>query len=462
MVMNPPDNMFQAIIEEMNEGVIFLDAEDRIRYLNPAAERIRRISAAKFIGRPIHDLHPPRVHALVDELLNCLKNGTAVNRHRVIQAQGRYFDNTYTAVRGPAGDYRGTLLVSRDITEKKDLSEENLQLKKILARPFTADTFVAESPALKAALAMVEAVAPLDSTVLLTGESGTGKELFVARLHSLSPRRGGPLVNVNCAALPEQLVESELFGHVKGAFTGAVGSRPGRFLQAQGGTLFLDEIGDLPAAAQAKLLRVLQERSVQAVGGKGETPVDARIVAATNRDLEEDVRRGRFRADLYFRLNVIPIHIPPLRRRPEDILPLAEHFLAHFARRMGKPTPVLSAEARARLLAYDFPGNVRQLKHAMERAVALGAGEVVELADMPAEFGGGQPAHPVAAVVGQGTLKSALQDYERHLLLAALRRHGGHRAATARALGISRKALWEKLQRLDIVEASLSSNMIDA
>jgi len=450
--MNPTSDIFLAIVNEMNEGVIFLDAEDRIAYFNPAAERIRRVSAEKFIGRPIHDLHPARVHASVDELLNCLKEGKAASRHRVIQAQGRYFDNTYTAVRGAAGDYRGTLLVSRDITEKKDLSEENLQLKKILARPFERGAFIAESPAIKAALAMVEAVAPLDSTVLLTGESGTGKELFVARLHSLSPRRGGPLVNVNCAALPEHLVESELFGHVKGAFTGAVGAHPGRFLQAQGGTLFLDEIGDLPLAAQAKLLRVLQERSVQAVGGKGETPIDTRIVAATNRDLEEDVRRGRFRADLYFRLNVIPIPIPPLRRRPEDILPLTEHFLAHFSRRMGKPTPCLSAEARSCLLAYDFPGNVRQLKHAMERAVALGDGPVVELADLPAEFGGAVPTPPALTAAGRKDLKSALQACERECLLAALRRYGGHRGETARALGISRKALWEKLQRFGLSE----------
>ena len=450
--MNPPNDIFQAIINEMNEGVIFLDAEDRIAYLNPAAERIRRVSAEKFVGRPIHELHPDRAHAAVDELLNCLKEGRAASRHRVIQAQGRYFDNTYTAVRGGAGEYRGTLLVSRDITEKKDLSEENLQLKKILARPFERSAFIAESPAIKAALAMVEAVAPLDSTVLLTGESGTGKELFVARIHSLSPRRGGPLVNVNCAALPEHLVESELFGHVKGAFTGAVGAHPGRFLQAQGGTLFLDEVGDLPLAAQAKLLRVLQERSVQAVGGKGETPVDTRIVAATNRDLEEDVRRGRFRADLYFRLNVIPIHIPPLRRRPEDIFPLAEHFLAHFARSMGKPNPSLSAEARSFLLAYDFPGNVRQLKHAMERAVALGEGSVVEVADLPAEFGGAAPSPAAFTEAGPGTLKSALLACERQCLVSALRRHGGHRGETARALGISRKALWEKLLRFGLSE----------
>jgi len=450
--MNPPKDIFQAIINEMNEGVIFLDAEDRIAYLNPAAERIRRVSAEKFVGRPIHELHPARVHAAVDELLNCLKEGRAASRHRVIQAQGRYFDNTYTAVRGALGEYRGTLLVSRDITEKKDLSEENLQLKKILARPFERSLFIGESPAIKTALAMAEAVAPLDSTVLLTGESGTGKELFVARIHSLSPRRGGPLVNVNCAALPEHLVESELFGHVKGAFTGAVGAHPGRFLQAQGGTLFLDEVGDLPLAAQAKLLRVLQERSVQAVGGKGETPVDTRIVAATNRNLEEDVRQGRFRADLYFRLNVIPIHIPPLRQRPEDVLPLAEHFLVHFARRMGKPAPPLSAEARSLLLAYDFPGNVRQLKHAMERAVALGDGPVVEVVDLPAEFGGAAPLPAAFPEAGQGDLKSALLACERQCLVSALRRNGGHRGATARALGISRKALWEKLLRFGLSE----------
>ncbi|WP_432821677.1 sigma-54 interaction domain-containing protein [Trichloromonas sp.] len=449
----PTQEIFRAIVEEMAEGVIFLDAADIIRVLNPAAERIRKVSAQKFTGRPIFDIHPARVHEQIVDLLGSLKSGEVASHHRIISAQGRYFDNTYTAVREADGSYLGTLLVSRDITEKKNLSEENLQLKKILSGPFEKFSFVAHSPAIKIPLDMVQAVAPLDSSVLLFGESGTGKEHFVEMLHSLSARARAPLVNVNCAALPENLIESELFGHVKGAFTGAVSDHPGKFVQAHKGTLFLDEIGELPLPAQAKLLRVLQERRVQAVGGRRETAVDVRIVAATNRDLAEEVRQGRFRPDLYFRLNVIQIPIPPLRERREDIIPLAGYFATHFARQMGKPVPALSSELKKCLLACSFPGNVRQLKHAMERAVALGKEAEILPADLPPELlEGGLDAPPEPGFAPGQPLREALQKYEQEIILAALRHHGSRKSETALSLGISRKALWEKMQRYGVAE----------
>ena len=455
-MFEPSLEIFRAIIEEMAEGVIFLDASDRIRVINPAAERIRKVSAKKFIGQPIFEIHPSRVHQQILDLIGSLKSGVVASHHRIISAQGRYFDNNYTAVRDADGSYLGTLLVSRDITEKKNLTEENLQLKKILSGPFEKFSFVAHSPAIKVPLEMVQAVAPLDSTVLLFGESGTGKEHFVEMIHSLSTRGSAPLVNVNCAALPENLIESELFGHVKGSFTGAVNDHPGKFVQAHKGTLFLDEIGELPLSAQAKLLRVLQDRTVQAVGGRRETAVDVRIVAATNRDLAEAVRQGRFRSDLYFRLNVIQIPIPPLRDRREDIIPLAEYFVSLFARQMGKSVPALSAAVKKCLLACTFPGNVRQLKHAMERAVALGKGVEIVPVDLPAELLDQRSAATTDSRFEPGQeLRDAMQKYEQDIILAALRHHGSRKSETARSLGISRKALWEKMQRYGVTESLL-------
>ncbi|WP_305041668.1 sigma-54 interaction domain-containing protein, partial [Geoalkalibacter sp.] len=342
-------------------------------------------------------------------------------------------------------------LISRDITENKTLSEENQRLRRYLAHPRDLDSFIARSPAVKGALEMVEAVAPLDSTLLLTGESGTGKEYFVDLIHALSPRRGAPLVKINCAALPETLLESELFGHRRGAFTGAVADQPGKFVQADGGTLFLDEIGELPLPSQAKLLRVLQEKTVQAVGGQKEVRVDVRIVAATNRKLAEEVGAGRFREDLYYRLNVISIAIPPLRERREDILPLAEYFLAQFARQMERPLPRLSPQVRDLLLRHPLPGNVRQLKHAMERAVALGKGEIILPDDLPEDLNQDRPGLCLGPAFHPGqSLRGALEHFERDYLRRALEFHQGRRLETAQALGISRKNLWEKLHRLGL------------
>ncbi|WP_305044796.1 sigma-54 interaction domain-containing protein [Geoalkalibacter sp.] len=443
--------IFRSIVYEMQEGVIFLDPLDCIQIINPAAERIRKVRADRILGQHVCNLHPPSSHKRILELLESLKQGMVSSRNRVVSAQGRFFDNSYSAVRAPDGAYLGTLLISRDITENKTLSEENQRLRRYLSQPRESDSFIAQSPAIKAALDMVEVVATLDSTVLLTGESGTGKEHFVDILHALSPRRGAPLVKINCAALPENLIESELFGHRRGAFTGAVADQPGKFSQADGGTLFLDEIGELPLSSQAKLLRVLQEKSVQSVGAQKELRVDVRIIAATNRKLAEEVMAGRFREDLYYRLNVINIAIPPLRERREDILPLAEYFLTQFARRMERPLPRLSPQAREHLQRHPWPGNVRQLKHAMERAVALSKGEIILPDDLPEDLIGDRsvPSPGPAFHPGQ-SLRGAVEHFEREYLRRALEYHQGRRLETAKALGISRKNLWEKLQRLGL------------
>jgi len=303
------------------------------------------------------------------------------------------------------------------------------------------ETIVAEAPEMRAALRLATQVAATDATVLILGESGTGKELIARAIHEGSARRGGPFVKVDCAALPEGLLESELFGHEKGAFTDAAAEKPGRFELAHGGTLFLDEVGELPQSLQAKLLRVLQERAFERVGGTRTISVDVRILAATNRDLAKALKGGQFREDLYYRLNVVPILVPPLRRRPEDILPLAAHFLQRFGARYGKVVPGLSPEAAALLRRYSWPGNVRELEHAIERAVILWERGVIrpeELAvDLMAVASDGLPDQELMT----------LEELEREYIRRVLRRVRGHKSRAARILGINRKTLLEKRKR---------------
>jgi len=454
---NHPADIFRSIVDHMAEGVIFLDAEDIIRVCNPAAEQIRSVQAGRILGRPIFHIHPPRMHHTIRELLVSLKSGTVASVQRLISAQNRHFENSYAGIWDPAGRYLGTLLVSRDITEKKRLSEENLQLKQTLTAG-AGGTLVAQSAGMRRVLEVVEAVAGLDSTILVTGENGTGKERVVELIHRLSLRRDAPLVRVNCAALPESLIESELFGHVKGAFTGAVDDRKGKFELAHGGTIFLDEIGEMPVASQAKLLRAIQEKVVQPVGGRREVRLDVRIVTATNRDLAAAVAQGSFREDLYYRLNVIHIDVPPLRERREDILPLAEEFIAGFAREMKKPPRILSPQAREILLSHPLPGNVRQLRHALERAVALGKGAVILPGDLPPELSLRRPPACGPAFVPEQPLREAVEHFEREYLARALAHYGLRKVETARALGISRKSLWEKLRKHDLESADVTDS----
>jgi DNA-binding NtrC family response regulator len=301
---------------------------------------------------------------------------------------------------------------------------------------------VAESAAMREVLAAARRVAPTDATVLLLGESGTGKSQLARLVHFHSRRAAGPLVEVHCAALPETLLEGELFGHERGAFTGAVQRKPGHLAGADGGTLFLDEIGEITPATQVKLLRFLQERRFVPLGSTEEQRVDARVVAATNRNLEAAVRGGSFREDLYYRLNVFAIHVPPLRERPEDVLPLAERFLAARGAAAG-----LSAGARAQLRAHAWPGNVRELENALERALILaGDGEIREEHLAPARPASERGTR-AADVLGPGF---DLDAFERDLVVAALERSGGNKAAAARLLGITRRRLYSRLESLGL------------
>ncbi len=307
------------------------------------------------------------------------------------------------------------------------------------------DGLVAEDPASISLLNLARRVARSEATVLLSGESGVGKEVFARYIHAHSPRAKGPFVAVNCAAIPENLLESVLFGHEKGAFTGATNSQPGKFEQANGGTLLLDEVSEIPLNLQAKLLRVLQEREVERVGGRGMITLDARIIAASNRDLDTWVKEGRFREDLYYRLNVFPLEIPPLRARPRDIPSLARHFLKRFETTIGRGGFILSEAALAELTGYGWPGNIRELCNVIQRAMILAPGLEIAAEHLMLPR---QHALPTAAAPGQaGSGEGGLKDMERDAILGTLRRLDGSRRRTAEALNMSERTLRHKLKQ---------------
>jgi len=332
--------------------------------------------------------------------------------------------------------------------EHAGLKAENEDLRARLQEDFERPDIIGKSATMKALMDMLAMVAPSEATVMITGESGTGKELIAKSLHYNSTRKAHPLVTVNCAALSESLLESELFGHEKGAFTGADRRREGRFMLADGGTIFLDEVGETSSRMQAKLLRVLQEKEIQRVGSEAVLQVDVRVVAATNRDLEEDVQAGRFREDLFYRLNVMHLTIPPLRDRQEDIPLLAQHFLETYARRNRKTVKGFAPLAMSMLLKYEWPGNVRELENAIERAVILLSGEHITEKQLPLRIVRQHPDHATAADTGMPATDGTrtLEDIEKEAIEATLAATDGNKSETARRLGISRKTLHNKLK----------------
>ena len=340
------------------------------------------------------------------------------------------------------------ILVDR-VSERRTLIRENEILRQELgARGVTTDRIIYRSPKMGALINMAGRVAASRTTVLLQGESGTGKELLARLIHHLSPRAAKPIIAVNCSALHENLLESELFGHEKGAFTGASTRRIGRFEEADGGTLFLDEIGDLSASVQVKLLRFLQEREFQRVGGNQTIHSDVRIISATNRDLEARVKEGLFREDLFYRLNVVTMAIPPLRERKEDIHALIDHFLKRYADENGKDMEGISSEAQDLLLKYDYPGNVRELENIIERAVVICRDSVISVEDLPfrEDRGGAGDGHKD----GEGMLRGSMEELERKLILDAMEKTGDHQTKAADLLGISERMLRYKLKKYNL------------
>jgi two-component system response regulator HydG len=349
-------------------------------------------------------------------------------------------------------DFEALRLTVERALEHTALKAENRLLKEKLKADFDWQNIIGRSPAMKALVDMAAMVAASEATVLISGESGTGKELIARAIHFNSSRREKPFVIVNCAALAENLLESELFGHEKGAFTGAERRREGRFRQAHGGTLFLDEIGETSAAMQGKLLRVIQEKEFQRVGGDETLKVDVRILAATNRDLHSEVTRGNFREDLFYRLNVVTLEMPPLKARQTDIPPLAHHFMTHFAAKNRKAVKGFTPLAMDMLLKHDWPGNVRELENAVERAVILLAGDYISERELPLSIAqtAGRDARAEAVStpeISSGGGVQSLEEIEKAAILATLSATGGNKSETARRLGINRKTLHTKLKR---------------
>ena len=341
-------------------------------------------------------------------------------------------------------DFEKLKVVLRNVFAHVGLIRENATLSRSLAATEAQTGMVGRSESMRALWEMVRTIAPTDATVLITGESGTGKELVAKAVHAASRRARGPFVAVNCAALTESLLASELFGHEKGAFTGADKKHEGHFLKADGGTIFLDEIGEMPLSMQVKLLRVIQEREVLSVGGNKAVPVDVRIIAATNRDLAKEVAAGTFRQDLYYRLNVVTLALPPLRERADDIPLLAQHFMARFAATNNKKIKGFTPGAMDRLVRDAWPGNVRELENVIERASILLLGEHISERELPERFAASQGDALTDALT---TDCPTLEDVERAVILKTLKRFGGNKTEAAKALGITRKTLHAKLSK---------------
>ena len=384
-----------SVLASAMDAIVTLDAEQRVTLFNPAAEKAFRCKAAQVIGQPFEPFLSKRFGNLLKGYCLAVQPATVSSRQlwapeglTARRHDGEEFPVEATLSPLEIDGRRFFTVILRDVAERwqseetlKQLQLENVYLQEEIKTRQSPDHIVGDSPAMRAVFAHAEQVASTDSTVLLTGETGTGKSVIARAIHDLSDRRDKLFVNVNCAALPGELVESELFGHEKGAFTGATAQRKGRFELADGGTLFLDEVGELTASAQAKLLRVLQDQEFERVGGAQTLKVNVRLVAATNRDLAKMVKEGGFRADLYYRLNVFPIRMPSLAERPTDIPLLARFFLDKFARKMGKSIRDLSPKAGERLLRYAWPGNIRELQNVIERATILARGPLLDIDD---------------------------------------------------------------------------------
>lgn len=416
-------------------------------------------------------VHAPEPYALVltdllmpdgsgMDLLALIKQRTSRTEVIVMTAHGD-METAIEAMKGGAYDFVTKPFATNELRalvhkalEKRAIVSENEKLRAQLLREHGHE-LLGHSEPMRRILDFVRRVASSRTTVLVTGESGSGKERIARAIHELGERRSKPFLVVNCGAIPEALIEAELFGHEKGAFTGAFASRPGLFREGNGGTVLLDEIAELPLALQVKLLRVLQERKVRSVGASSEVPVDVRVLAATNRNVEDDVRSGRFRQDLYYRLNVIRIEVPPLRERREDIRPLADHFLLRCAAEQNKEIRGLSPDALRALEGYSFPGNVRELENLVERAVALATGPILGLGDFPREVSGAA-SQPLPALVGlpdEGcNLDDVLGEVERRLLLQALERSGGVRTQAAKLLGVSLRSLRYRFQKHSLAD----------
>lgn len=448
-----------TILETIHEGALAIDAGGLVTHCNSTAEQLLKINRTEILGQPLENFWAGA------PALAVLRTGRGYTEKEEIYHTGRrrmHFIVTVRPIPGREGP-AGAVISFRDIAEARrlifDLSETVVE--------YTFDDIIGRSKVLHKVKEQALRVAGGSSTVLITGESGTGKEVFARAIHRASPRRRGPFISINCGAIPEMLLESELFGYEGGAFTGARREgKAGKFELADGGTIFLDEIGEMPLHLQVKLLHVLQNRTVERVGGTKKIPVDVRIIAASNRDLEAMMQEGKFRKDLYFRLSVIPLHIPPLKERREDIPALVEHCLAKYCRMLGRELPRVAPGVMDRFMRYHWPGNVRELENAVEYAVNMAGERELTAADLPPRLrpesaAGGAAVDPAGDAAGAtpgekeitGGLKARLKAFERAVIAGYLEHYGCSlegKEAIARELAISRATLYRKLKELGL------------
>jgi len=429
------------ILDSINEGVFTVDRDWRITAFNRAAERITGVPRAEAVGHRCCDVFRANICETDCALRRTMDSGEPVvnaTAHIVSQGGGQIPIRIATALlQNDDGQVVGGVETFQDLRQVE-------QLQKELHARYSFEDIVGRSPAMTRLFEILPQIAESSSTVLIEGPSGTGKELFARAIHNLSPRRDGPFIAVNCAALPDTLLESELFGHRAGAFTDARSDKPGRFPLAEGGTIFLDEIGDISPAMQVRLLRVLQERMVEPLGSVQPVPVDVRVIAATNRDLTALTRTGTFREDLYYRIRVVHLSLPGLSQRREDIPLLVDHLVARFNRLQGKQIAGVCDEVLARLMEHDYPGNVRELENIIEQAFVLCRGGMIELSHLPAEL------RPSASQGGASHQPMSLRAVEKLFVAEALQRHGGNRKRAARELGINVSTLYRKVKTLGI------------
>jgi len=439
------DGCLRTILESISEGVFTVDSEWRITCFNRAAEKITGFRWGEAIGHKCYEvMHANRCETgcLLRETVETGKEhfDQAIN---IINREGRNFPlSIRTAVlKDEEGQPIGGVVTFRDLSAVEELRKE------VLNR-YTFQDIISKNEKILGIFSILPDIAESESTVLIEGPSGSGKELFARAIHALSPRKDHPLVAVNCGALPEPLLESELFGYLKGAFTDAKKDKPGRFALAEGGTLFLDEVGDLSPTMQVKILRVLQEKVYEPLGGTAPKKADVRIIAATHQPLGERVKEGSFRQDLYYRLNVVKVHLPPLRERREDILLLVDHFIHRFNLKQNKGILGVQPEVMDLFMTYEFPGNIRELENILEHAFILCHGPEIQLSHLPSDF-----LQTLGEKISQlPVLPSVplLRRTEAQIIVETLHKNRGNRRKTAQELGIDKSTLWRKMKRLSI------------
>ncbi|HWR29904.1 MAG TPA: sigma 54-interacting transcriptional regulator [Negativicutes bacterium] len=431
----------KAVMMAVSDGIVAIDAAGIVTQYNPVAEQILHLSREKMVGHPLTDYLPDDM-----PLMETLRSGISYNNREIVLEQTK---SHYLASGRPIFDQTGRVIGA--VAVLKDISEIRELVQSVTGQlPAAFDRICHESTVMKRAIAMAKTIARGGSTVLLRGETGTGKEMFARAIHEASPRATRMFVPINCAAIPDNLLESELFGYEEGAFSGAArGGKKGLFEYATGGTILLDEVAELSSPLQAKLLRVLQDGKVRRVGGTREIEVDVRVMAATHRNLEALMTQGLFREDLYYRLNVIPLFLPPLRERPDDIPLLSDLFLKRFASRMKKPVPAMGEAAMAKLIRYSWPGNIRELENVLERAINLIEGTVIlahhVLVQGNATTAPIMPPHPG----GHARLGDAVAETEREALMQAVQRHSSSRKL-GESLGLSHTAVLKKMKKYGI------------